>query len=116
MKAAASAPVPAPVRAFASILETIGNTPLVRLQLPGVPERVELWAKCEWFNPGGSVKDRTALSLVTEGERTGALRPGRMGIMFGVRPASGRWPMAANPGPSSPTLARVPATSRTSRR
>jgi cysteine synthase B len=77
VKAAASAPVPAPVRAFASILETIGNTPLVRLQLPGVPERVELWAKCEWFNPGGSVKDRTALSLVTEGERSGALRPGR---------------------------------------
>jgi cysteine synthase B len=38
---------------------------------------VELWAKCEWFNPGGSVKDRTALFLVREGERTGALRPGR---------------------------------------
>ena len=65
------------MRASSSILETIGNTPLVRLRLPGVPARVELWAKCEWFNPGGSVKDRTALSLVTEGERTGALRPGQ---------------------------------------
>ena len=65
------------MRASSSILETIGNTPLVRLRLPGVPPRVELWAKCEWFNPGGSVKDRTALSLVTEGERSGALRPGR---------------------------------------
>ncbi len=63
--------------AFSSILEAIGNTPLVRLRLPGVSTRVELWAKCEWFNPGGSVKDRTALSLVNEGERTGALRPGR---------------------------------------
>jgi cysteine synthase B len=35
-----------------------------------------VWAKCEWFNPGGSVKDRTARSLVLEGERRGALRPG----------------------------------------
>ncbi len=81
MKSAASrldAPAAvAPDRAYASIVETIGNTPLVRLRLPGVPARVGLWAKCEWFNPGGSVKDRTALSLVTEGERTGALRPGR---------------------------------------
>jgi cysteine synthase B len=82
VKAAASRFDPRPAstlgaRAHASILETIGNTPLVRLRLPGVPPRVELWAKCEWFNPGGSVKDRTALSLVTEGERTGGLRPGR---------------------------------------
>jgi len=60
-----------------SILRTIGNTPLVPVQLEGVPEGVELWAKCEWFNPGGSVKDRTALKLVLEGERTGALQPGR---------------------------------------
>jgi cysteine synthase B len=60
-----------------SILAAIGNTPLLRLHLPGVPDRVELWAKCEWFNPGGSVKDRTALSIVTEGERSGALRRGR---------------------------------------
>jgi S-sulfo-L-cysteine synthase (O-acetyl-L-serine-dependent) len=82
MKAAASRLDPMPASSSArpprsSILETIGDTPLVRLRLPGVPERVELWAKCEWFNPGGSVKDRTALSLVTEGERTGALRAGR---------------------------------------
>ena len=60
-----------------SILEAIGHTPLLRLRLPGVPEAVEVWGKCEWFNPGGSVKDRTALSLITEGERSGALRPGR---------------------------------------
>ena len=66
---------PAPV--LASILEAIGHTPLVRLRLAGVPDRVELWGKCEWFNPGGSVKDRTALSIVEEGERSGALRRGR---------------------------------------
>jgi len=62
---------------LASIVEAIGHTPLVRLHLPGIPPGVELWGKCEWFNPGGSVKDRTALSIVEEGERTGALRPGR---------------------------------------
>jgi cysteine synthase B len=60
-----------------SILQAIGNTPLVRLRLSGVPEAVELLGKCEWFNPGGSVKDRTALALVSEGERTGALRAGK---------------------------------------
>lgn len=67
----------APPRILPSILDAIGRTPLVRLRMPGVPDGVEVWGKCEWFNPGGSVKDRTALSLVTEGERTGALRPGR---------------------------------------
>ncbi len=59
-----------------SILEAIGHTPLVRLDEPSLPSRVELWAKCEWLNPGGSVKDRTALSLVLEGERWGRLRRG----------------------------------------
>jgi cysteine synthase B len=60
-----------------SLLAAIGHTPLVRLCLQGVPARVEVWAKCEFFNPGGSVKDRTALSLVQDGERRGALHPGR---------------------------------------
>jgi cysteine synthase B len=67
---------PAPV--LGSILQAIGRTPLVRLGLPDLPAGVELLGKCEWFNPGGSVKDRTALSLVTEGERSGALRPGKI--------------------------------------
>jgi S-sulfo-L-cysteine synthase (O-acetyl-L-serine-dependent) len=56
-----------------SILDAIGNTPLVRLRLPGVPPRIELWAKCEWLNPGRSVKDRAARSIVEEAEKTGAL-------------------------------------------
>jgi cysteine synthase B len=60
------------------VLDAIGRTPLVRIHLPGLPHGVELWGKCEWFNPGGSVKDRTARSLVLEGERTGALRPGKV--------------------------------------
>jgi S-sulfo-L-cysteine synthase (O-acetyl-L-serine-dependent) len=62
----------------ASVLDAIGGTPLLRLKLPGVPPGVELLAKCEWFNPGGSVKDRTALSIVAEGERTGALVRGKV--------------------------------------
>jgi len=60
-----------------SILDAIGKTPLLRLPLAGLPAGAEVWGKCEWFNPGGSVKDRTALSLVTEGEKSGALVPGK---------------------------------------
>jgi len=60
-----------------SVLESIGRTPLVALALPGLPPRVTVRGKCEWFNPGGSVKDRTALSLIIEGERLGALRAGK---------------------------------------
>ncbi len=60
-----------------SVLDRIGNTPLLRLELPGLTRRVEVWGKCEWHNPGGSVKDRTALSLVNEGERSGALYRGK---------------------------------------
>jgi cysteine synthase B len=65
-------------RGGASVLDLIGNTALLRLQrverdCPGV----ELYAKAEWQNPGGSVKDRPAARMIAEGERTGALRPGR---------------------------------------
>jgi S-sulfo-L-cysteine synthase (O-acetyl-L-serine-dependent) len=62
--------------AGASTIDAIGRTPLLRVHLAGLGDGVEIWAKCEWFNPGGSVKDRTARSLVEEGERRGALRPG----------------------------------------
>jgi cysteine synthase B len=62
--------------ALTSVLDAIGHTPLVRVHLAGVPDGVEIYGKCEWLNPGGSVKDRTARSLVLEGERRGALRPG----------------------------------------
>ncbi len=57
-----------------SILELIGNTPMVRFQRIGkeFPE-VELLAKAEWFNPGGSVKDRAALGMILDGERRGLL-------------------------------------------
>jgi S-sulfo-L-cysteine synthase (O-acetyl-L-serine-dependent) len=61
-----------------SIVDLIGNTPLVRLRRfeREVPQGIELYAKAEWKNPGGSVKDRAALRMILEGERRGALREG----------------------------------------
>lgn len=57
---------------------SIGNTPLLRLSTinRALPEGVEILAKAEYLNPGGSVKDRAALSMIIEGERSGRLRPG----------------------------------------
>jgi len=61
-----------------SVLELIGNTPLLRLSRIGSEfPNVEFFAKAEWFNPGGSVKDRPALSMIQEGLASGALRPGK---------------------------------------
>ncbi len=62
-----------------SVLDRIGNTPLLRFSRVGreFPE-VEFYAKAEWFNPGGSVKDRPALNMILEGERSGQLRPGKI--------------------------------------
>jgi len=56
------------------ITRLVGNTPLLRVRLfeREFPD-VEVYAKAEWFNPGGSVKDRAALSMIEDGERTGAL-------------------------------------------
>lgn len=59
-----------------SILSTIGNTPVVRLRRLE-PAGVELYAKLESFNPGGSVKDRLALGIIEAAERDGSLRPGQ---------------------------------------
>jgi len=68
----------------ANILETIGNTPHVRLhRLFG--DRAEVWIKQERANPGGSIKDRIALSMVEDAERSGKLKAG--GVI--VEPTSG---------------------------
>jgi len=61
-------------KAVNSILEQIGNTPLLRfVNITMGFDRVEIYCKAEWFNPGGSVKDRPALRMIEEGERSGAL-------------------------------------------
>jgi cysteine synthase B len=60
-----------------SVFSLIGNTPLVRLQPFEPAPGVELYAKLEGMNPGGSVKDRAAANMILRGLRTGALQPGR---------------------------------------
>ncbi len=74
MLAVATSPGPA-----GSILSNVGNTPLLRLgkidaEYPGIA----ICAKAEYFNPGGSVKDRPALNMILEGERQGHLSPGKV--------------------------------------
>jgi cysteine synthase B len=77
----AFAPAPAPILrpSSTSLLAQIGNTPLLRMEkiaadLPGI----EIYGKAEYFNPGGSVKDRAALNMILDGERTGRLRHDRI--------------------------------------
>ena len=63
-----------------SIVQQVGNTPLLHLQRTaaayGLPATVQLFAKAEWFNPSGSVKDRAALNIMRTAERNGQLKPG----------------------------------------
>ena len=68
---------------FNSILETIGNTPHV--QLKKIFPKTEVWMKLERQNPGASIKDRIALSMITEAEKRGDLKPG----MTIIEPTSG---------------------------
>ena len=59
-----------------SVLQLIGNTPLVSFRrVAREVDPVQVYAKAEWYNPGGSVKDRPALSMILEGERSGLLTP-----------------------------------------
>jgi len=62
-----------------NLFELVGNTPLIRMERirPDNP-RVEIYAKAEWANPGGSVKDRPARAMILDGERSGRLKPGRI--------------------------------------
>ncbi|MFY9726088.1 MAG: cysteine synthase family protein [Bryobacteraceae bacterium] len=73
-------PIPRLARTQAEpLLATIGNTPLVRLdKIAREFPDVEIFGKAEYFNPGGSVKDRAALSIVLDGERSGRLNPQRI--------------------------------------
>src|ERR1700691_5527148 len=59
---------------YESILGTIGRTPIVRLQRLA-PSGVTVYAKCEFFNPGGSVKDRLAIAIIEDAENRGTLKP-----------------------------------------
>src|SRR5690349_13304803 len=72
-------PIPQLARTEAEpLLDTIGNTPLIRLgKIPLEFPGVEIYGKAEYFNPGGSVKDRAARNMVLEGERSGRLNHDR---------------------------------------
>lgn len=61
---------------FDSITQTVGKTPLVKLKRVGAGLACNLYAKCEFFNPGGSVKDRIAVRMIEEAERQGRIKPG----------------------------------------
>ena len=63
----------------ATVIDLIGNTPLMRLKrFEAGLRNVELYGKAEWFNPGGSVKDRPAAAMVKEGLKSGAFTPGKV--------------------------------------
>ncbi len=66
--------------AVESPLELVGKTPLIRLRrvTAHLPAAVKIYGKAEWYNPGGSVKDRPALNMITAGEKSGALVPGKV--------------------------------------
>ena len=64
------------LRVYDSILEVIGNTPLVRLNRVGRSAPCPIYAKIEFLNPGGSVKDRIGLTMISEAEDSGRLKPG----------------------------------------
>ena len=59
-----------------TILTTIGNTPVVRMNAIGNDLPCKLFSKCEFFNPGGSIKDRIGWNMVEEAERSGRIKPG----------------------------------------
>ena len=63
-------------RLYDSVMETIGDTPCIRINRLA-PDHVTLYAKAEFFNPAASVKDRLAVSIIEEAERTGTLKPGQ---------------------------------------
>jgi S-sulfo-L-cysteine synthase (O-acetyl-L-serine-dependent) len=79
MSAATSIVPPVSRLVATDLLQLVGHTPLIRLEriardFPGV----EIYGKAEFFNPGGSVKDRAALNMILDGERTGKLTPNRV--------------------------------------
>ena len=61
---------------YSSIVETIGHTPLVRFNRIAQELPCEMYAKCEFFNPGGSLKDRIAASMIEAAEKSGQIKPG----------------------------------------
>jgi cysteine synthase A len=70
-----------------TLVDLIGNTPVVKLHKVVEPDMAEVWVKLEGFNPAGSIKDRTAWGMVQDAEERGILRPGSGQVI--VEPTSG---------------------------
>jgi cysteine synthase B len=69
------------LRDHSSLLHSIGNTPLLRIRNIEIPnDHVQIYAKAEWFNPGGSIKDRPALNMLVNAERSSKLTKGKIVI------------------------------------
>ncbi len=60
----------------ANILDAVGNTPLVKLNKIGNHTDAEIYVKCEYMNPGGSMKDRIAINIINDAEKAGLIKPG----------------------------------------
>ncbi|HFE66295.1 MAG TPA: pyridoxal-phosphate dependent enzyme, partial [Chloroflexi bacterium] len=107
-----------------SLESQVGNTPLLRLRRTAVahniPDTVQLYAKAEWYNPSGSVKDRAALNIILTAESNGQLRPGmtlldstsgNMGIAYAMLGAARgykvRLTLPANASPERITILKT---------
>ncbi|MBX6359688.1 cysteine synthase A [Pseudacidobacterium ailaaui] len=76
MAKSASLPSAGPLRVADDITKLMGQTPVLRLRRMATPETADLFAKLEFLNPGGSVKDRAALGMILDAEARGVLKPG----------------------------------------
>ena len=61
---------------ISDILKAVGNTPIVKLNKIGIDLKCQLYAKCEFFNPGGSIKDRIGKQMIEQAEQDGIIKPG----------------------------------------
>ena len=77
---------------YDSLLDSLGDTPLVGLPRLSPSADVRLWAKLEDRNPTGSVKDRAALFMVAQAEKDGLLQPGRRSWSRPAATPASRWP------------------------
>ena len=64
------------MKVYNNVHELIGNTPIIEINQISIPNNCRIFAKLEYLNPGGSVKDRLGLSLIEDAEQSGDLKPG----------------------------------------
>ena len=111
-KSSSAAPtVPPSVRPAGSLVDQIGNTPLLDVTdtvRDLIPAGVTIVAKAEWFNPGGSVKDRAAMHMIRDLETRGRLKPGGT-ILDASSGNTGICLLYTSPSPRDRTRSRMPS-------